>query len=78
MSGTRIVTFPNASLPMADQDPAEVAAAGIHDYVSDFLRAIHDAPTPQRALVISRLIDALMVELGSTQMIALDRADRLC
>jgi hypothetical protein len=50
----------------------------VREAVCDFVIAANEATTPQRALQIRDLIDALMVELGAAEMIALDRADRLC
>lgn len=78
MSGYKVVTFPNSPLPIAAQDVIEIAASGVRDAVFDFINAANEATTPQRCIQIRHLIDALMVELGTAEMIALDRADRLC
>ncbi len=77
MTHTKVAVFPTARIPVLCQDPAEVAAVGMHQYIGDFLQAVHAATTPDRALQIRHMLSVLTAEIIGAEMVALDRADQL-
>lgn len=76
MSGTKVMTLPTARIAPY-QDPVEVAAAGIHQYISDLINAANAATTPTRAVQIRHAIAHLTAEIIGAEMVAMSRADQL-
>lgn len=71
------IRFPSTRLPIAAQATVDVAAQNVRSAVCDFVIAINETGSPTEALQLHILIDALMLELGAVDDMALDRANRL-